>query len=84
VVTAPNALHVLLAPALLAADISVLPEKPMATESADAEAIVAAARRSAGVLPVAYQHRLRRVHERAREALWRRAVGEVGLVRLHH
>ncbi|WP_158862369.1 Gfo/Idh/MocA family protein [Leifsonia sp. AG29] len=74
-VTTPNALHAEQASAVLAAGKHVVCEKPLATTTADAEALVAAARGRTATVPFVY-----RFHPMVREARARFASGAAGRV----
>lgn len=76
-VCSPNATHAPVALAALAAGKHVVCEKPLATSSAEAEALVEAARvgRLVGAVPFVYRY-----HPMVREARARVASGEVGRV----
>ena len=76
-VCSPNATHAPVALAALAAGKHVVCEKPLATSSAEAEALVEAARagRLVGAVPFVYRY-----HPMVREARARVATGEVGRV----
>ncbi|MDN4614212.1 Gfo/Idh/MocA family oxidoreductase [Leifsonia sp. F6_8S_P_1B] len=74
-VTSPNALHAEQAAAVLAAGKDVVCEKPLATTTADAEALVTAAEGRVATVPFIY-----RFHPMAREARARFASGRAGSV----
>jgi predicted dehydrogenase len=75
----PNVLHSSVAIAALAAGKHVLCEKPMSVRSADAEAMVAAARASGKLLSVNHHMRFDRTALAMRDAVARGALGDVYL-----
>lgn len=85
-ISTPNHLHAEATLAALAADKHVLLEKPMATTIADCDRLVAAARRSKGVLTIGHEMRRSPQWVRIKEALDAGAIGaprhaHVGLFR---
>ncbi|GAC1326692.1 MAG: Gfo/Idh/MocA family oxidoreductase [Mycobacteriales bacterium] len=80
--TAPNHLHASMATQLLDSGVAVLLEKPLATDLAEAAALVEAAA-SGPTLRVAYQHRFRAAHRLLREQVRDGVFGSVGQLRVH-
>ncbi len=78
-ICSPNATHAPLATLALEAGKHVICEKPLATASADADALVASAERSGRVATVPFVYRF---HPVVREARARVRGGELGPVRL--
>lgn len=76
-VAVPTFLHAPITIAALDAGLHVLSEKPMARTSAEADAMVAAARRNNRVLEVAFNHRYRGDITAMREQVEAGAVGRV-------
>ncbi|PIQ84008.1 MAG: hypothetical protein COV75_04390 [Candidatus Omnitrophica bacterium CG11_big_fil_rev_8_21_14_0_20_63_9] len=80
-VNVPNALHAEIAVAALEAGKHVLVEKPIATTLADADAMIAAARRHRRVLMVEQTQRFDPAHETAHRLLRAGAIGAIREVR---
>ncbi|GAB2623608.1 Gfo/Idh/MocA family protein [Pseudactinotalea suaedae] len=76
-IAVPTFLHAPIAIAALDAGIHVLSEKPMARTAAEADAMVAAARRSNRVLEVAFNHRYRGDISSMRDQVEAGALGRV-------
>ena len=75
VVLTPHPFHAAVAIHCLEAGCHVLVEKPMAVEVAEADAMIAAARRSERLLAVNFQHRCRPVVRAARKLIEEGALG---------
>ncbi|MEI7025022.1 Gfo/Idh/MocA family protein [Paenibacillus sp. y28] len=76
-VCTPNALHAPVAIAAANAGVHVLVEKPMATTSDEAEAMIEAARRNNVVLMIGHNQRLMPPHVKAKEILQSGVLGKV-------
>jgi predicted dehydrogenase len=83
-VAAPNHVHAELAGAAAAAGKHVLCEKPMATTTADAEAMVAACARAGVRYGTAFNQRFHPAHERVRELVATGRLGQVTQARLKY
>ncbi len=81
-VAAPNHAHRPLVEAAAAAGKPVLCEKPMATMTADAEAMVAACARAGVFYATAFDQRFHPAHRKAAELLRAGAVGRVAAIRI--
>jgi predicted dehydrogenase len=64
----------------LDAGCDVVTEKPMTIDAARCRRIIAAAERNAGSVTVAFNYRYNPLHEKVRELLGERVIGEVGSV----
>lgn len=82
VVTTPHHRHVDEALAAFAAGRHVLVEKPLATNVADCDRLIAAARQAGRSLAVGYQQRFRINNRRARELIRGGAIGRVQTVQV--
>lgn len=82
VISTPESAHVAPTLAALASGKHVLVEKPLATELADAEALVAAAQASSGTLHVGYSQRFRREFFIAKEAIRDGRIGRISSLNL--
>lgn len=76
-VCTPNYLHAPITIAALEAGIHVLCEKPMATSKQEAEAMIAAAKKSSKKLMIAHNQRFVPSHQRARQLI---KSGEIGKI----
>ena len=76
-VCTPNYLHAPISIAALNAGLHVLCEKPMATSKQEAEAMIAASKRSDKKLMIAHNQRFVPSHQRARQLI---ASGEIGKI----
>ncbi len=83
-IATPNHLHRAQTVACLAAGWHVLCEKPMATTVADAEAMVAAARRSGCVYATAFDQRFHPAHRAMRELIRTQQLGTITQVRIDY
>ena len=82
-VCSPNHLHAGHIAKCAAAGKHVLIEKPLATSRMDAEAAARAAAAAGVTLRVGCQHRFRPSHQRIREMVRERTIGQIGFARIH-
>lgn len=82
-ICSPNHMHADQVARCAAAGKHVLVEKPLATTREDAARAIDAARRARVTLKVGYQHRFRAAHRNLFDLVRARAIGDLGLLRIH-
>lgn len=83
-IATPNHLHSQQTVACLEAGLHVLCEKPMATTSEDATAMIAAAEQSGRVYATAYDQRFHPAHQRIYELLQEKRLGTITQVKIDY